>query len=49
MHHFNLQQEAELSHRNRAAVWVSFGTAMGGSLYAQNLRLRGRPQPFVHG
>ena len=35
------EQEAELLHRNRAAGWVSFGAAMGGSLYVQNLRLRG--------
>ena len=40
-------QEAELSHRDRAAGWVTFGAATGGSLYAQNLRLRGRPPPTI--
>ena len=41
------KQEAELSHRDRAAGWVSFGAATGGSLYAQNLHLRGRPPPSI--
>ena len=41
----NVQQEAPLSHRNRAAEWVSFGAATGGSPYAENLCLRGRPLP----
>ena len=36
-------QEAELSHRNRAARWVSFGSATVGSVYAQNLRIRPVP------
>ena len=30
--------------QNSAAGWVSFGTATGGSLYAQNVCLRGRLQ-----
>jgi len=42
-----VKQEAELAHRNRAAGSVSFGSATGGSLYAQNLRLRGRLSPTI--
>jgi len=42
-----IEQEAVLSHRNRSAEWVSFRAATGGSLYAPNLRLRGRPPPTV--
>ena len=46
-HNYKYKQEAELSQRKRAAVWVSFGAATGGSLYAHNLRLKGRPPPTI--
>ena len=42
------EQETELSHRDRAAGRVSFDAATGGSLYAQNLRLSGRPPPTLY-
>ena len=42
-----VKQEAELLHRDRAAGSVSFGAATGGSLYAQNLRLKGRLSPTI--
>ena len=34
-------------HRNHTAGWASFGAATGGSLYAQNLRLRRRLPPTI--